>query len=79
MIKILDYLTFLFEKGCEHRIIGCKISAISALDDCIDGKAFGQHPEACALDSRVFNSRPPQPRYMLVCSVESVINYFKTK
>ena len=38
-----------------------------------------QHPEVCALVSEVLNSKLPQPRYMFVLSVESVINYIKTK
>ena len=68
VMKILDYLAFLFEKGYEYRTIGCHRSAISAFHD------YHQHPEVCALVSRIFSNRPPQPRYMFVWSVESVIN-----
>ena len=32
-----------------------------------------------ALVKGIFNNRPHQPRYMFVWSVESVINYIKTK
>ena len=63
VIKILDYLVFLFEKGYKYRTIGYYKSAISA----------------CALVSGIFNKRPPQPKYMFVWSVELVINYIKTK
>ena len=78
VIKILYYLAFLFEKGYEYRTIGCHKSAISAFHDYVDGKPFGQHPEVCVLVSGIFNNRPPQPKYMFVWSVESVINYIKT-
>ena len=54
-------------------------SAISAFHDYVDGKSVGQHPEACALVSTIFNNRPSQPRYMFVWSVELEINYIKTK
>ena len=78
-IKILDYLAFLFEKGYEYRTIECHRSAISAFHDYVDRKPVGQHPEVCSLVSGIFNNRPPQPRYIFVWSVESVINYIKTK
>ena len=66
VIKILDYLAFLFEKSYEYRTIGCNRSAISAFHDYVDRKHVGQHPEVCALVSGIFNNRPPQPRYMFV-------------
>ena len=47
VIKILDYLAFLFEKGYEYRTIGCHRSSISAFHDYVDGKSVGQHPEVC--------------------------------
>ena len=79
VIKILDYLAFLFEKGFEYRATVCHRSAISAFHEYVDGKSVGQHPDVCALVSGIFNNRPPQPRYVFVWSVESVINYVKTK
>ena len=66
VIKILDYLTFIFEKGYEYRTIGCHRSAICAFHDHVDGKPVGQHPEVCALVRGIFNNRSPQPRYMFV-------------
>ena len=66
VIKILDYLSFLFEKRYEYRTIGCHRSAISAVHNYVDGKLVGQHPEVCALVSEIFNNRPPQPRHMVV-------------
>ena len=79
VIKILDYLGFLFEKDYEYRFIGCHRSATSAYHDNVDGKSVGQHPEVCALVSKIFNNKPTQPRYAFVWSVESVISYIKTK
>ena len=79
MKKFLDYLASLFEKGYECRSIGCHRLAISAFHDYVDWKLVAQHPEACALISGIFNNRPHQRRCMFVWSVESVINYIKTK
>ena len=80
VIKVLDYLAFLLEKLYEYRTIGCHRSAMSAFYDFVDGKPVGQHPEACALVSGIFNNRPPpQPRYVFAWNVESVINHIKTK
>ena len=76
---MLDYFAFLFEKGYEYRTIGCHRSAIAVFHDCVDGKPVPQYQEVCALVSGIFNNRPPQPRYVFVWSVESVINYIKTK
>ena len=79
VIKILDSFAFLFEKGYEYRTIGCHRSAISAFQDFVNGKSVDQHPEVCSLVNEIFNNRPPLPRCMFVWSVESVINYIKTK
>ena len=59
VIKLLDYLAFLFEKGYEHRTIGCHKSAISTFHDYVNGKPVGQHPKVCALVSGIFNKRLP--------------------
>ena len=79
VVKILDYLAFLFEKSYEYRTIGCHRSPISAFHDYVAGKPIDQHPEVCVLVSGIFNNRPPQRRYMFVWSLKSVINYIKTK
>ena len=79
VIKLLDCLTSLFEKGYEYKTVGCHRSTISAFHDYVDGKPVGQHPEVCALFCGIFNNRPPQSRYMFMWSVESIINYRKTK
>ena len=73
MIRLLDYLAFLFEKGYGYRTTGCHRSAISTFHDYVGGKPVGQHPDVCARVSGIYNNRPPQPR------VESVINRIKTK
>ena len=77
--KILDYLTFLFEKSYEYRTIGCHRSAISVFYDFLDGKPVGQHPDVCTPVRGVFSSIKLQPIKLLVWTVESVINYVKTK
>ena len=66
VIKILDYVTFLFEKGYEYRTIQSHRSTISAFHHYEDGKPVHQHPEVCALVNGIFNIRAPQPRYMFV-------------
>ena len=77
MIKILDYLAFLFEKGYKYRAIWCYRSEISAFHDCVDRKPVGHQAEVCALFSEIFNDRLFQPRYIFVWSVEPVINTLK--
>ena len=79
VMKILDYLAFLFEKGYEHRTIGSHSSAISAFHDYVSEKPVVQHPDVCTLVSGILKNRSAQPRYMFAWSVESVINYIKTK
>ena len=79
VIEMLDYFAFLFQKCYEYRTFACHRLAISAFHDYVDGKPVGEHPEVCALVSGISNNRPPQPRYMFVWSVESVINCMKTK
>ena len=68
-----------FGNSYECRTIGCHRSPFSAFHGYADGKPVGQHPEVCILTSGIFNNRPLQLRYMFVWSVESVINYKKTK
>ena len=72
VIKILDYLALLFEKGYKYRTIGFHRSSISTFHYYVDEEPVGQHPEVCALVSGIFSNRRPQPRYMVVWSVESV-------
>ena len=79
VIKILDHFAFLFGIGYEYKTIGCQRSTISASHDNIDRKPVGQHVKVCALVSGIFNNRTPQPRNMFVWSVESLINFIKTK
>lgn len=69
----------LFDKGLAYRTIGCHRSAISAFHEKVDGLPIGQHPDVCSLVSGVFNSRPPQPRYVFIWDVQLVLNLIKNQ
>ena len=63
---ILDYLTSLFEDA-----IGVHKSAISVYHEKVDDMPVGQHSLVTSLMAGIFNSRPPQPRYIFVWDVIS--------
>ena len=77
--QIVNYLSSLYDRGLQYRTIGCHRSAISAYHDHIDGKPVGQHPKVCAILKGVFNERPPQPRYVFIWDVQTVLNYIKSE
>jgi hypothetical protein len=69
---VLDYLTELYEKGNEYRIRTAR-SAISMTHDPLDGWKVGQHPLTTLFLKRIFNSRPPAPRYTTTWDVDKVL------
>ena len=77
LVSILDYLTSLFEEGLEYNTIGVHRSAISAYHEKVDDMPVGQHPLVTSLMAGIFNSRPPQPRYIFVWDVQVVLNFIK--
>ena len=77
LVSILDYLTSLFEDGLEYNTIGVHRSAISAYQEKVDDMPVGQHPLVTSLMTGIFNSRPPQPRYIFVWDVQVVLNFIR--
>ena len=73
--KVLDYLSYLFDSGFEYRTTGCHRSAISAYHEYADNKPIGQHPHVCALLKWVSNQPPPQPRYVFICDIQTVLDF----
>ena len=74
---ILDFLAFLFESGYEYRAICTHRSATSPLHNNIVGKPVGEHPQVSSLITRVFNNKPPQPKYNFIWDVQLVLDYLK--
>ena len=75
--KVLGYLGYLFRSDYEHRTIGFHRSAISAYHEYVYTKPVGQHPHVCALLKGVFNHRPPQPRYVFIWDIQTVLDFVK--
>ena len=74
---MLDYLGYLFHLGYENRTVGCHKSEISAYYEYVDNKKVGQHQHVCALLKGVFNERPPQPRYVFIWDIQTVLDFVK--
>ena len=73
----IDYLTSFFEDGLKYNTTGVHRSAISAYHEKGDDMPVGQHPLVTSLMAGIFNSRPPQPRYIFVWDVQVVLNFIK--
>ena len=75
----MDNLSYLFDLGYEYRTAGFHMHATSAYHEYVDNKPVGQHPHVCALLKGVFNERPPQPRYILILDVQTVLDFVKSQ
>ena len=76
---VLEYLSSLFyHEKLLYRTIGLHRSAISTYHVHVNDKPIGQHPLVCSLFSGIFNSRPPQPKYLFVWDVQEVLNFIKS-
>ena len=75
IIEALNFLVFLYEKGCKYSSVNPDRSAISAYHVHIDNNPIGQHPRVCTLMTGIFNNCPPKPRYTFVWDIETVLNY----
>ena len=79
MNYVLENLSSLFYHGkLLYRTIGLHGSANSAYHVHVDDKPVGQYPLVCSLLSGIFNSRPPQPKYLSVWDVPEVLNFIKS-
>ena len=75
----MDNLSYLFDLGYEYRTAGFHMYATSACHEHVDKKTVGQHPHVCALLKRVFSELPPQPRYILILDVQTVLDFVKSQ
>ena len=75
IIEILNFLTFLYEKGYEYSSVNSHRSVISAYHVHIHNNSTGQYPSVCTLMTGIFNNRPHKPRYTFVWDIEKVLNY----
>ena len=72
----MDYLTSFFEKGFECNTYDVHSSGISAYYEKVDDMPVGQDSLVMSLMA-IFNSKPLQPRYILVWDVQVVLNFIK--
>jgi len=63
---MLDFLSDAFDQGLSHSTISGYRSAISAFHSPIEGLKVGNHPRVSALLTRVFNQRPPLPKFIFI-------------
>ena len=79
MNYVLEYLSSLFyHEKLLYKTIGLHRSVISAYHVYDDDKPIGQHPLVCPLLSGIFNSHPPQLKYLFVWDVQEVLNFIKS-
>lgn len=43
----------------------------------VEGAPIGSHPLVTRLLKRVYNSKPPQPRYSITWNVDEVVGYIR--
>ena len=74
----LGILTCEFAEGKQYRTNNSYRSAISMTHPLIDGTVIGKHPLVSRFVHGVFNSRPPQPRYVFTWDVTRVLNHIRS-
>ena len=75
--ELLDFLQSEYSVGKQYTTLNSYRSAISATHIGFDGRPAGQHPLICRLMQGVFNSRPPQPKNVILWDVEEVLRYLE--
>ena len=76
MNYVLEYLSSLFYyEKLLYKTIGLRRSAISAYHVHVDDKPVRQHPLVSSYLSGIFNSHPPQPKYLFVWDAQEVLNF----
>ena len=72
-----QFFTSLFSEGYQYQSLNAYRSAISFTHEKVDGVNVGSHPAVTRLLKGVFNSRPPQPRYLSFWNVGLVVQYLR--
>lgn len=70
---VLEYSTFLFEKGLSYRTIGIHRSMLSSTLGEVEGFRIGLHRLVSRLLRAVYSLRPPRPKYRYLWNVASVL------
>ena len=77
IVDVVNFLTYLFNKGYQYRSLNSYCSAISTVHEDVDGYTVGQHPLVTRMFKGAFNERPPLPRYSTFWDVGIVLRYLK--
>ena len=59
MSEVANFLASLYGEGYQYNSVNAYRSAISSIDDKVDGVDVGQHPIITRLLKGVYNVRPP--------------------
>ena len=70
-------LSYLLDLVYVYITTGCHSSTISAYHEYVANKPVGQHPHVCALLKRVFNQHPPQPRFVFIWDIQTILDFAK--
>ncbi|XP_046583872.1 uncharacterized protein LOC124291013 [Haliotis rubra] len=74
---VIDYLTFLYDKGLKYPTINAHRSAISKNHAPLGAVQVDQLPVVCEHMRAIFNERIPSPRYTKTWDVEKVLGAIK--
>ena len=72
---MVNFLAHLHSERYKYNSINTYHSAISSVHERVDGYSVGQHPMVTRLLKRIFNDRPPLPRYSHTWNVQIVLDY----
>ena len=78
LTQVLDFLTFLFQKGLKYSSINTDRAALSTFVS-YSNLNMGEEPLIKKFMKGVFNERPALPRYQSSWSVDKVLNYLSGK
>ena len=68
----------MFDKSHEYHTISVLRSALSSVQEKIDGFRVGSHPDVCLLLKGISTQRPPKPKYSsCIWNVSEVLTYKK--
>ena len=73
----VNFIASLFQEGLQHRSVNTIRSAVSVTHDRSEGLPLGQHPVVTRIMKRIYNSRPPKPKYTSTWDVTKVTTYLK--
>ena len=75
LTSVLEFLSWLFEKGFQYRSINVHCSALSSALPHIDGEPIGQCLLVKRLMKGILRENPPLPRYKGLWDLDIVLNF----